>query len=934
MDLKNKTAAWFFRLVILGFIVFLAEHVIAADEPPTELYVRTVPEGAKVFLDGKEVGVTPGLFKVEPGAAKISMKLEGHDPIDREVDIHASRITRLELELKKQSPKSDDDRNKQTAVKKIHLPDADTKNADVVLDLASGELLKPPAEIKNNKEIMAHFTSMGKGDLFFDGFLGCLRGGKAMQWDGNRFAPFPEKGQRHDATAYQLPKTPFRVLITTVEKKYFDVTIISIDKDGGIDLEYRPADPAIIPDSLKAEKAMVEEVKKVRLYPINMDPAQAVFDLASGEIIKSPNEKNEGAFFNSFNRLGKGDLFLFGNSKRISQFGCLRGAKAMQWNGDRFIELKGGDQIAEAASYRLPDPTTFNLPKFPIRMLILTAEKKYYDVTINSATVEQGIDLQYRPADPALVPKNVPETQLKEAEINYKQGVESLQNGRTAEAIQKFQAALRLKPDYAEALNGLGLALAKSDRLQEAIELYRQALRLKPDCAEVHYNLGAVLEKLGRMQEATEHYRRAIKLKPDYVEAYKNLAEALEKANRPEEAAAIAQRAAAFDLAAKDKTVRDSQYAEKILRDYAQAIWKELPPKLDAADLSDEETTRLIMQTALEIADHDILPRKDIVDRYLLEKVQLGPPMDPAIWNSASVVEIPQSIKASPGWKEGFWNPIMLFYSCRNIALGEKLGNEKAVKYFILESYAPVPVLLVNSSLDNPEFITIYPNFQMICRLQRDQKGLYHISEIRQIAQSGSMREKDLPDKLSPARKTLWEYFCKVWDALSPKLDSLSTDEIREPAARIAASELAGKSDVFKEDAAQILAKLPKAEPFDRSQWQSKLDDKTKQENLEKARNEIKIIGMFPARWNPVQLTSQIRTNLLYSSKANEFKTIRKLATVSTIAAISLDQALDADPEHPVIATGMGDEMTIVHLRRNADGQYDLEDFEWLTKKK
>ena len=102
MNSINGTAVLFFCLVFIGFIGFCGIQGEAADEPPTELYVRTVPEGAKVFIEGKELGITPGLFKVEPGTAKILVKLEGQDPIEKEVEIKASRVTRIELELKKQ----------------------------------------------------------------------------------------------------------------------------------------------------------------------------------------------------------------------------------------------------------------------------------------------------------------------------------------------------------------------------------------------------------------------------------------------------------------------------------------------------------------------------------------------------------------------------------------------------------------------------------------------------------------------------------------------------------------------------------------------------------------------------------------------------------------------------------------------------------------
>ena len=91
--------------------------------------------------------------------------------------------------------------------------------------------------------------------------------------------------------------------------------------------------------------------------------------------------------------------------------------------------------------------------------------------------------------------------------------------GQLQEAIEHYQQALRLKPDYAEAHNNLGTALVDTGRPQEAIEHYRQALRLNPDYPEAHNNLGAALANAGQLQEAIEHYKQALRLKPDYTYA-------------------------------------------------------------------------------------------------------------------------------------------------------------------------------------------------------------------------------------------------------------------------------------------------------------------------------------------------------------------------------------------------------------------------------
>ena len=68
-----------------------------------------------------------------------------------------------------------------------------------------------------------------------------------MKWDGKRFVDMlPEIGVKN-ITAYKLPTVPCRLLITTAEKKHFDVTILSVTDEGGVNLEYREADSDLVP---------------------------------------------------------------------------------------------------------------------------------------------------------------------------------------------------------------------------------------------------------------------------------------------------------------------------------------------------------------------------------------------------------------------------------------------------------------------------------------------------------------------------------------------------------------------------------------------------------------------------------------------------------------------------------------------------------------
>ena len=103
--------------------------------------------------------------------------------------------------------------------------------------------------------------------------------------------------------------------------------------------------------------------------------------------------------------------------------------------------------------------------------------------------------------------------------------------GRSAEAIGQFEAALQLKPDYAEAHNNLGNALAAmAGRSAEAIAHYEAALQIEPNFAEAHNNLGNVLAKInGRSGEAIGEYEAALRIKPGYAEAHDNLGNVLAK---------------------------------------------------------------------------------------------------------------------------------------------------------------------------------------------------------------------------------------------------------------------------------------------------------------------------------------------------------------------------------------------------------------------
>ena len=68
----------------------------------------------------------------------------------------------------------------------------------------------------------------------------------------------------------------------------------------------------------------------------------------------------------------------------------------------------------------------------------------------------------------------------------------------------------------------MGSALQEQGKLEEAIEAYNNALAIKPDYAEAYNNMGNVLQEQGKLKEAVEAYNKALAINPDHDDAIEN----------------------------------------------------------------------------------------------------------------------------------------------------------------------------------------------------------------------------------------------------------------------------------------------------------------------------------------------------------------------------------------------------------------------------
>jgi tetratricopeptide (TPR) repeat protein len=90
------------------------------------------------------------------------------------------------------------------------------------------------------------------------------------------------------------------------------------------------------------------------------------------------------------------------------------------------------------------------------------------------------------------------------------------------EAIEDYEAAIKLKPDFIEAYNNLGNEYSNLGEYDLALEKYNKALEIDPDFASAYNNRGNVYRDLGEYDQAIADYDRAVQLDPDDADPYAN----------------------------------------------------------------------------------------------------------------------------------------------------------------------------------------------------------------------------------------------------------------------------------------------------------------------------------------------------------------------------------------------------------------------------
>ncbi|MEQ1775931.1 MAG: tetratricopeptide repeat protein [Burkholderiales bacterium] len=123
-------------------------------------------------------------------------------------------------------------------------------------------------------------------------------------------------------------------------------------------------------------------------------------------------------------------------------------------------------------------------------------------------------------------------------EAHYSRGNALQELKRHADAVASYDAVLKRVPNRPEVLANRGNALHDLKRYEAALSSYDQALALMPDVAMLHNNRGNTLRDLKRYAEALASLDKALALEPGYADALINRGNVLQDLGRYEEALA------------------------------------------------------------------------------------------------------------------------------------------------------------------------------------------------------------------------------------------------------------------------------------------------------------------------------------------------------------------------------------------------------------
>jgi len=241
--------------------------------------------------------------------------------------------------------------------------------------------------------------------------------------------------------------------------------------------------------------------------------------------------------------------------------------------------------------------------------------------------VDQLIEQQSKVNHNIIKVKLLEKIALVEAEKYYLKGRDYfLEQDKQHEALEYFNKAINLNPNYAKAYVEKGEVLCISRKYIESLECIEQAIKLNENDVRAHYNKAIVLVKLNKIQNAKECFNLAEKLTCNDADGYYARAYALTELERYQEALKDRNKAielkpdCAYAYETKGETLFELGSYQEAIKAFDQAI--ELNAKLFFARYNKAIALMCLekYQEAVEVFDQAI---KHTVDQAIKLNVEV-----------------------------------------------------------------------------------------------------------------------------------------------------------------------------------------------------------------------------------------------------------------------------------------------------------------------
>ncbi|MCE1168553.1 MAG: tetratricopeptide repeat protein [Sphingobacteriia bacterium] len=121
--------------------------------------------------------------------------------------------------------------------------------------------------------------------------------------------------------------------------------------------------------------------------------------------------------------------------------------------------------------------------------------------------------------------------------------------------------ALKVKPDYYDALNNLGSIYSTiTGQYEKSIPLFKRAIEVDPKNTAAYVNLAFAYRQTGKINEALETYSQVITIDPKKLKAYFKIAEIYEQAGLMQKAIEINERAMTADTTSEVPYINIGNY--------------------------------------------------------------------------------------------------------------------------------------------------------------------------------------------------------------------------------------------------------------------------------------------------------------------------------------------------------------------------------------